>query len=180
MSDASIDPRYPVGTFQRPQQLPLSRDERARFIDTIAAVPARLREAIAGLSDAQLETPYRDGGWTLRQVVHHVADSHMNSYIRTKLALSEERPTINRYDEKSWANMADSVVTPVATSAALVEAVHERWVNLLRALPEEGFARTFVHPERGEMSLDTLLALYAWHGSHHVAHITTTRQRHGW
>lgn len=180
MSDASIDPRYPIGRFERPQQLPLSRDDRARFIDTIAAVPARLREAVAGLSDEQLATPYREGGWTLKQVIHHVADSHTNSYIRTKLALSEERPTINRYDEAAWAKMADVDATPAATSLALNDALHERWVNLLRSLPEEAFARTFVHPERGEMSLDMLIALYAWHGPHHVAHITTTRQRHGW
>lgn len=146
--------------------------ERAGAIDAIAAAPAALRAAVAGMTDADLDTPYRPGGWTVRQVVHHLPDSHMNAYVRLKLALTEERPTIRPYDEARWAELPDSRDVPVEVSLALLEALHLRWVALLRALPPASFERTLIHPEWPEpMSLDRLVALYAWHGRHHVAHV---------
>jgi uncharacterized damage-inducible protein DinB len=173
------DPRYPAGTFQSRDAL--TSDERRALIDEIAATPARMREAVRNLTDAQLDTPYREGGWTLRQVVHHVPDSHLNAYIRTKLALTENAPTIKPYDEAAWATLDDSRVTPIETSLALLESLHARWVGLLRSLRDEDFARTFRHPEQsGPKSIDWLVALYAWHGRHHTAHITTLRDRNGW
>lgn len=172
------DPRYPVGRYERRDVL--TPDERDAMIEQIAETPRKMREAVAGLTPQQLETPYRDGGWTLRQVVHHVPDSHMNSYVRFKLALTETSPTIRPYDEARWAELADSVDTPLETSMTLLESLHDRWVRLLRAMPAEDFQRTLNHPENGQMTLDAMLALYAWHGRHHVAHITTTRTRNGW
>lgn len=175
----SSDPRYPVGTFQRRDVL--TPEERAECIEQIAAVPRAMREAVAGLSESQLDTPYREGGWTLRQVVHHLPDSHMNSFMRFKHALTEETPTIKPYDEARWAELPDVAATPVATSLDLLEALHDRWVHLLRAMPADDFARTLKHPEHpGAMTLDTMLGLYAWHGRHHTAHITSTRARNGW
>ena len=150
------------------------------MIEQIAAAPQKMREAVAGLTPRQLETPYREGGWTLRQVVHHVPDSHMNSYVRFKLALTEQTPTIRPYDEARWADLADSVDTPPETSMALLESLHDRWVRLLRSMSADDFQRTLNHPENGLMTLDAMLALYAWHGRHHVAHITSTRTRNGW
>lgn len=150
------------------------------MIDQVAAVPLRMRDAVAGLTPAQIDTPYREGGWTVRQVVHHVPDSHLNAYIRFKLALTEERPTIKPYDEARWANLPDTHSTPVSTSLDLLESLHDRWVRLLRAMKENDFQRRLVHPESGEMSVDNLLALYAWHGRHHVAHITSLRGRRRW
>jgi uncharacterized damage-inducible protein DinB len=150
------------------------------MIEQIAATPAKMREAVAGLTPQQLETPYRDGGWTLRQVVHHVPDSHMNSYVRFKLGLTEQAPTIRPYDEARWAELADSRDTSLETSMTLLESLHDRWVRLLRAMSAEDFQRTLNHPENGMMTLDAMLALYAWHGRHHVAHITSTRARNGW
>jgi uncharacterized damage-inducible protein DinB len=179
MNDTQIDPRYPVGKFDR-SKAPHTADERHTFIDQIAAVPARMREAVAGLSDAQLDTPYRDGGWTVRQVVHHVPDSHMNAYTRVKLALTEDEPTIRPYDEAAWAKLNDVRDTPIAVSLTLLEALHDRWVRILRALTDADFSRTLLHPEHGVMTLDTLVAMYAWHGRHHVAHITSLRERSGW
>lgn len=172
------DPRYPIGRYERRDVL--TPDERAAMIEQIAAVPRKMRDAVAGLTPRQLETPYRDGGWTLRQVVHHVPDSHMNSYVRFKLALTEETPTIRPYDEARWAELADSVDTPPETSMALLESLHDRWVRLLRSMSADDFQRTLNHPENGLMTLDAMLALYAWHGRHHVAHITSTRTRNGW
>ena len=173
------DPRYPIGKYERRDVL--TPDERAAMIEQIAATPAKMREAVAGLTPQQLETPYRDGGWTLRQVVHHVPDSHMTSYMRFKYALTEETPTIKPYDEARWAELSDSRDTPVETSLTLLEALHDRWVRLLRALSADDFQRTLQHPEHpGTMTLDTMLGLYAWHGRHHTAHITTTRARQGW
>ncbi|HEV2720982.1 MAG TPA: bacillithiol transferase BstA [Thermoanaerobaculia bacterium] len=172
------DPRYPVGRYERRDVL--TPDERAAMIEQIAAAPAKMREAVAGLTPQQLETPYREGGWTLRQVVHHVPDSHMNSYVRFKLALTETTPTIRPYDEARWAELADSVDTPPETSMTLLESLHDRWVRLLRSMSADDFQRTLNHPENGLMTLDAMLALYAWHGRHHVAHITTTRRRNGW
>jgi uncharacterized damage-inducible protein DinB len=173
------DPRYPVGPFQRKDQL--TPDERRTMIDTIAAAPARMRAAVAGLSDEQLDTPYREGGWTVRQVVHHVPDSHLNAYCRLKLALTEEQPTIKPYDEALWAQLDDARVTPVEVSLTLLESLHARWVGLLRAMKDDDFGRTFRHPEhQGTPTLDWLVALYEWHGRHHAAHITSLRERMSW
>lgn len=150
------------------------------MIAEIAETPARMRKAIAGLTDSQLETPYREGGWTVRQVVHHVPDSHLNSYTRFKLALTEEHPTIRPYDEAKWAELSDSRDTPIETSLTLLESLHDRWTRLLRAMSADDYRRTLNHPDSGVMSLDTMLTLYAWHGRHHVAHITSLRERMGW
>lgn len=171
------DLRYPIGPFQPD---PDATPEKLRgWVETIAAVPAALRRAVEGLSEAQLDTPYRPDGWTVRQLVHHVADSHMNAYVRTKLALTEDDPTIKTYLEKLWAELPDSKL-PITGSLALLEALHERWVVLLRATPTESFARTVEHPDLGTLPLGRLLQLYAWHGHHHVAHITGLRARNGW
>ena len=151
------------------------------MIDVIAAAPARMREAVAGLSDGQLDTPYREGGWTVRQVVHHVPDSHLNAYIRLKLALTENEPTIKPYDEALWAQLDDVHTTPVETSLTLLESLHARWVGLLRAMKDKDFRRTFRHPEHeGAPTLDWLVAMYEWHSRHHVAHITSLRERMSW
>lgn len=149
-------------------------------IDAIAATPANLRSAVRGLSEAQLDTPYRPGGWTVRQVVHHVPDSHSNAYTRFKLTLTEDVPTIKPYDEGAWAKLDDTRTTPIETSLAMMDALHDRWVRLLRSLGPADFARTLNHPENGIMNLDQLLALYAWHGAHHVAHITNLRRQNNW
>ena len=173
------DPRYPVGKFQ--PQNELSVDERIAMIDMIAACPARMREAVAGLDDAQLDTPYRDGGWTVRQVVHHVPDSHLNAYVRLKLALTEETPAIRPYDESEWAKLADVQSTPVEVSLTLLDSLHARWVGLMRTLQPDDFRRTFKHPDHeGTQTLDWLVAMYEWHSRHHVAHITSLRERMGW
>jgi uncharacterized damage-inducible protein DinB len=169
------DPRYPVGRYERRDVL--TPEERNTLIEQIAATPKNLRDAVAGLTPQQLETPYREGGWTLRQVVHHLPDSHMNSYVRFKLALTEETPTIRPYDEARWAELADSRDTPLETSMTLLESLHDRWVRLLRSMSNDDFRRTLNHPENGLMTLDAMVALYAWHGRHHVAHITSTRER---
>ena len=173
------DPRYPIGKFERRDSL--TPEERRACIDQIAAVPQNLRNAVRGLNDKQFETPYREGGWTVRQVVHHVPESHMNAYMRVKLALTEDNPTIKPYDEDAWAKLPDVGVTPVETSLALVDSLHARWVNLLRQMKDTDFRRTFRHPEfKGDFSIDGLVALYAWHGRHHVAHITSLRDRMNW
>ena len=175
----SSDPRYPVGPFQTRDSL--TSAERRAMIDTIAAAPARLREAVRGLGDAQLDTPYREGGWTVRQVVHHVPDSHLNAYIRLKLALTEDEPTIKPYDESEWAQLSDARDTPTEVSLTLLESLHARWVGLLRSLGDGDFRRTFKHPEHsGTQNLDWLVAMYEWHSRHHVAHITSLRERMGW
>jgi hypothetical protein len=179
MTNSQPDPRYPVGKFERPAR-PHTGGERALFLRQIAATPARMREAVAGLDVAQLDTPYRDGGWTVRQVVHHVPDSHMNAYIRVKLALTEEEPTIKPYDEAAWAKLADARDTPIETSLMLLETLHERWSIILNSMTDAEFARTLNHPDIGVITLDWLVAMYAWHGRHHVAHITSLRERNGW
>ncbi|NNL30744.1 MAG: putative metal-dependent hydrolase [Gemmatimonadetes bacterium] len=173
------DPRYPTGPFESVGRR-LTPEERGRHIDTIAEHPARMRAAVAGLSDAQLDTPYRDGGWTVRQVVHHVVDSHLNAYVRFKLAVTEERPTIGTYEEQLWAELPDVKSAPVAGSLALLEHLHARWVAFLRALDADAFRRAFVHPEMGDLNVDILLEIYAWHGPHHEAHITRLREGEGW
>ena len=150
------------------------------MIDEIAGCAPAMRAAVAGLDETQLNTPYREGGWTVRQVVHHVPDSHMNSYVRFKLALTEDKPTIRPYDEAAWAELPDSRSTPIATSLTLLETLHDRWVGLLRSMSDADFARRIIHPERGELTLDALVTMYAWHSRHHVAHITALRVRMGW
>jgi len=173
-----MDPRYPIGKFE--WKGGLSAEQRQRSIAEIEKTPAEFRSAIARLSPQQLDTPYREGGWTVRQLVHHVPDSHMHSYLRFKLALTEEQPAISAYDEKVWAELPDSRETPVETSLSLLEALHRRWVVLLRSMQPADFARAYRHPERGPVSLDMALAMYAWHGRHHTAHVTSLRERVGW
>jgi hypothetical protein len=163
------DARYPIGRFAWPKQV--TAEERAAMLERVAAVPGNLRALVSGLTDQQLDTPYREGGWTVRQVVHHIPDSHMNSYVRFKLALTEVEPTIKPYDEAAWALLGDTAETPVSTSLVLLETLHARWVILLRGLTEQQWARTMRHPEHGLLRLDQVLALYAWHGDHHVAHV---------
>jgi len=173
----SDDLRYPVGRYTPGGQI--TREQRDEWIGQVAEAPARLRAAVHGLDDAQLDTPYRGGGWTVRQVVHHVPDSHMNAYTRFKLGLTEDVPTIKTYDEAAWADLPDTRL-PIEGSLVLLEKLHERWVPLLRALDEQQWKRTFRHPEWGEMTLEDALGMYAWHGRHHVAHVTRLRERQGW
>jgi hypothetical protein len=173
-----MDPRYPIGDYQPPKDVTPAL--RARAIDEIAALPARFRAAVNGLTGAQLDTPYREGGWTVRQVVHHLPDSHVNAYVRWKLALTENEPTIKTYEEARWAELADTKSTPVEVSLALLENLHDRWVRLLRSLKESDFARTFRHPDHGVRTLDWMLFLYEWHGKHHTAHITELRKARTW
>jgi hypothetical protein len=172
------DLSYPIGRLQRPTTL--SDTARRTAIDAIAAAPANMRAAIRGLDDTQLDTPYRPGGWTVRQVVHHVPDSHLNAYIRFKWALTEDNPTIRTYDEALWAKLDDTRTTPIETSLTMLEVLHDRWVRLLRSIAPNDYSRTFMHPENGVMTLDGLLATYEWHGEHHVAHIVNLRARNGW
>jgi len=172
------DLSYPIGKFA--YSAPMTKQQRLAAIDTIEQVPVKMREALRGLSPQQLDMPYRPGGWTVREVAHHVPDSHLNAYIRTKLALTEDEPTIKPYDEKRWAELADTRLTPIETSLVLLEAVHERWNHLLRPMSDADFARTFRHPEHGVRTVDWMTALYAWHGTHHLAHITSLRERNGW
>jgi hypothetical protein len=172
------DFQYPIGKLERKNEL--TEGERKAMIQQIADAPANLRKALAGLTDQQRDTPYRPGGWTVRQVVHHVADSHMNAYIRVKLALTESQPSIKPYNEKLWAELFDVKAAPVETSLRLLESLHERWVLLLRSLDPADFARTLMHPEMGVMTVDFIVNLYSWHGRHHGAHITSLRDRMGW
>ncbi|SDP15632.1 DinB superfamily protein [Paenibacillus sp. yr247] len=170
--------RYPIGLFAHEGEI--TREQLQKWMADIESTPARLREAVAGLSDEQLDTPYRPGGWSLRQVVHHVADSHINSYTRFKLALTEEEPTIRPYYEERWAELSESKSAPVELSLALLDALHSRWMIMLNAMQHEQFARVFVHPESGKIRLDWNVGNYAWHGNHHIAHITSLRDRRGW
>ncbi len=176
------DVRYPVGPWQRPVAGRAATDaERGAWIAEIAAAPAAMRRAVAGLSEAQLETPYRPGGWTVRQVVHHVPDSHLNAYVRFKLALTEETPTIKPYDQATWAMLSDARTVPIDVSLAMLDALHVRWVAVLRGMSAADFRRGYHHPEQQRVvPLDEALSLYAWHGRHHVAHITSLRAREGW
>jgi uncharacterized damage-inducible protein DinB len=180
-SAAAISPdalKYPIGKFSFPG--PASPEQRTKWIAEIAETPGKLRAAVAGLNVEQLDTPYRPGGWTVRQVVHHVPESHMNAYIRFKLALTENEPTIKPYDEDAWSKLPDVAPTPIETSLALLDSLHVRFVTLLGLMSDADFARQFRHPEIGVIRLDRNLALYAWHGKHHTAHITTLRDRMGW
>lgn len=172
------DLRFPIGRPALPAVT--TAEERAARIETLRLLPERLRAAVAGLDDSQLDTPYREGGWTVRQVVHHLPDSHANSYIRFKLALTEDWPAIKAYDENAWANLPDSRKLPVEGPLALLEALHASWVALLGSLTEEDFQKGYTHPKAGRQSLDTALAIYSWHSLHHTAHITSLRARRGW
>ena len=175
----SEDLRYPLGPFVLPDAV--SDAEREEMLGQVAAAPALLRSAVEGLSDAQLDTPYRPGGWTVRQVVHHVPDSHVGAYTRFKLALTEPVPVIKPYLEARWAELPDTAGTPVETSLRLLELLHQRWLVLLCAMDGPVWARGYFHPERGRvLRLDQTLALYAWHGRHHTAHVTRLRERRGW
>lgn len=172
------DLRYPIGRFAADPGV--TEEKRRRWIGEIADTPERLRAAVDRLSAEQLDTPYRPGGWTVRQVVHHLPDSHLNAYVRVKLALTEAAPTVKPYDETAWAELADGRTAPVEISLALIESLHRRWILVLRALSPGDFARTFRHPDWGTVNLDWVLQQYAWHGRHHVAHITSLRERMGW
>jgi hypothetical protein len=173
-----MDLSYPVGKFDF--KAAVAFESRPQLIEEIAAAPARFRDAVRGLDDRQLNTPYRPGGWTVRQAIHHVADSHMNSYIRFRLAMTEDSPTIKPYEQAKWAELHDAKTAPVGVSLELIDGLHQRWVDLLRGFSDADFARTFRHPELGLVRLDTNLALYAWHSRHHAAHITGLRERMGW
>lgn len=168
------DLRYPIGRFA-----PTAAADRDASIDTLRALPERLRAAVDDLDTSQLDTPYREGGWTVRQLIHHVADSHANAYVRFKLALTEDTPTIKPYDEAAWARLADSEL-PIDVSLTLIEALHRRWVSLLESMGDADFARAYIHPENGRQDLGTVLALYDWHSRHHTTHITALRTRMGW
>jgi uncharacterized damage-inducible protein DinB len=172
------DLRFPIGRFS-PPSVSLA-ETRAAHIENLGMLAGRLRAAVSGLSDSELDTPYRQEGWTVRQVVHHVADSHANCYIRFKLALTEDWPTVKPYDEVAWANLPDSRRLPVDVSLSMIEALHLRWVGLLEAMSEEDFNKGYVHPEQGRQNLAKVLALYDWHSRHHTAHITSLRARQGW
>jgi len=172
------DPRYPIGKFAFDGTT--DEEQREKLIADIEQAPAALGAAVKNLSPKQIETPYRDGGWTVRQVVHHVPESHMNAYIRFKLALTEDNPTIKPYMEDLWAGTPEVESTPLEASLTLLDALHNRWVRLLRSLQPADWKRTFRHPELGTVSLEKNLALYAWHGRHHVAHISELRKRMGW
>jgi uncharacterized damage-inducible protein DinB len=172
------DLRYPIGKFE--MKGVVTEAQRSELIQQIAEAPAKLRAAVKGLSEPQLDTPYRPEGWTVRQLVHHVPDSHLNAYIRFKLAITEEKPTIKTYEEKLWSELQDARTAPIEISLALLDALHKRWVIFLQSLNPPDFARQLHHPELGTMNLDTLLRLYAWHGRHHVAHITSLRERMNW
>jgi hypothetical protein len=174
----SDDLRYPIGRFKRTERL--SAEERAAALGVLAKAPARFRAAVEGLTDEQLDTPYREGGWTVRQVAHHLTDSHLNAYVRIRLALTEEQPTVRPYDEKLWAELPDARTAPVYASLLILEGVHSRWVRLLRSVDESSYQRRFVHPEGYEGTIDTLIGMYAWHCNHHTAHVTGLKARMGW
>lgn len=181
MTTQAVSPelQYPIGKPSLPTA-PLTDAERKQAIETIAILPVRVRAAVAGLSSEQLDTPYRPGGWTVRQVVHHLADSHMNAFVRFKLALTENEPTIKPYAEAAWAETPEARTAPIDPSLHIIDGMHERWTLLLQNMKAADFARSFRHPERGVMTLDTTVALYAWHSRHHVAHIAELRKRMSW
>ena len=177
-AEVSKDARFPIGRYEAPETI--TPQHLAAWIDEIAVAPAQLRAAVAGLTVTQFDTPYREGGWTVRQVAHHVPDSHMNAYVRFKLALTETDPVIKPYEEGEWARLNDVTDTPIETSLVLLEKLHERWVILLRAMSSDSWQRNYKHPEMGLVPLARAAGLYAWHGKHHVAHVTELRKRNGW
>jgi hypothetical protein len=170
--------RYPIGRFREPKEY--NQELREGFINEIEETPFYLRQAVENLNEDQLNTPYREGGWTVEQVVHHLPDSHMNAYIRVKLALTEKEPLIKTYKEDAWAKLEDYVTTPIEVSLELLESIHNRWIILLKSLSSAQFERTLNHPERGVIDINWLLAQYAWHGKHHIAQINSLKQRMGW
>jgi hypothetical protein len=172
------DLRYPIGKFSAPASTMAGM--RTANIRVLRQLPEKLREAVAGLTDAQLDTPYREEGWTARQVVHHLADSHIHAYVRTKRALTEDWPEVKTYHEAAWAELADSRWLPIDGSLTLLEALHGRWVGLLESLTDDDFRRGYVHPDLGRVNLAKMLALYDWHSRHHTAHITALRARQDW
>jgi uncharacterized damage-inducible protein DinB len=175
---AAVDLSYPIGQYDLKQSV--SPEERPGLITIVEGAPARFREAVSGLDDAQLDTPYRPGGWTLRQTVHHVAESHMQAFSRFRWALTEDNPAVKAYDEAKWAELHDSKTLPVEVSLTLLEALHLRWVDLLRSMTDAEYGRTMQHSQLGPLRLDRVLGLYAWHTRHHAAHITGLRERMGW
>lgn len=177
-SEPGVDPRYPIGRHLAPSAPTLAQRQSA--VNEVALLPERLRDAVRGLTDEQLDTPYRDGGWTVRQLVHHVADSHLNAVARFRFALTEADPAIKPYDEGAWALLHDAASAPVQPSLQLLEGLHVRWVALLRNLDEGQWARAYVHPENGRTTLNQAVLLYAWHGRHHTAHVTALRRAKGW
>jgi hypothetical protein len=172
------DLRYPIGRIEMPPTVEAT--QREPLIVAVESAPNELAQAAVGLSAAQLDTPYRPGGWTVRQVIHHLPDSHVNAYVRFRLALTEEQPVIKPYAEAAWAELSDARTGPIDVSLTLLSALHSRWVALMRAMKPEQWERAFRHPERGLLRLDQTLAMYAWHGRHHIAHIRGTRERNGW
>ncbi len=176
------DLRYPIGKFEwiPPENQEQMAKRRVHYTEVLAKLPSNLRAAVDGFSEEQLDTPYRPDGWTVRQVVHHVPESHMNAYVRFKLALTEDNPSIKPYDEKEWAKLPDVAITPIEVSFQLLTALHSRWVDVLRLMQPSQFARTLRHPEQGVLTLDQMLAMYAWHSTHHTAHITSLSERMGW
>lgn len=178
MSGEKADERYPVGKFIYERKA--DGKQRNIFISEIELAPFNLREAVKELSEKQLDTPYREGGWTIRQVVHHLPDSHINAFVRFKLALTEDNPAVKTYDEKKWAELQDYSKTPIDVSLNLFDALHKRWSILLKSMEPDDFKKFYVHPELGKVDLDWVLAQYAWHGKHHVAHITSLRKRKRW
>lgn len=177
MSANEIDPRYPIGRFTKPTAITL--DDRTGAIAALAELPQQLRNAVDGLDAPKMNTPYRDGGWTSRQVVHHIADSHMNAVVRVKLALTEDWPTVKPYDEAAWATLHDAAA-PVEWSLELIESLHARWVLLLQSLDEQQWQRGFIHPQMGSQTVELSTLLYAWHSRHHAAHITHLRAGKDW
>ena len=173
----TVDLSFPVGRFDK--NATWTAESRRAALESIATLPQKLRAAVNGLTEAQIDTPYRPGGWTVRQLVHHVADSHMNGYIRTKLALTEDKPTIKPYEQDAWSQLPDSKL-PIEISLVILDSVHQRWTVINRSLKDEDFQRTFVHPELGPLILDTHVHLYGWHSRHHVAHVTGLRERERW
>ena len=173
------DIRYPIGPLSFVGR-PLTAEERSTRIDAIESHPSRMRSALSGLTDDQLDTPYRDGGWTPRQVVHHVVDSHINAYVHFKLALTEDKPTIRAYEQHIWAELPDAKAGPVEGALAILDALHARWVSFLRKLEPEDFGRPLQYPGIGDVTVDALLEIYGWHGPHHEAHVTSLRERMGW
>ena len=167
--------RYPIGKFKSPPAF--TNEEVMEFVQAIATLPEQLQEAVTGFTEAEIDTPYRPGGWTVRQTIHHLADSHLNSYLRFRLALTEDKPTIKPYEEQLWAELTDGKQAPIDLSLTLLEALHGRWVMLLQSLTAEEWQRTFIHPASGETPLNKAAGLYAWHGQHHLAHITELKNR---
>ncbi len=178
MTESLEELRYPIGRFAAPAEVTAAHSDR--WIADIERLPGDLRRVVEPLTSEQLETRYRPGGWAIRQVVHHLPESHLNSYIRFKWALTEERPLIKAYDEERWAELADVAEVPVGVSLDLLDALHRRWVGLLRSLSPRQLARAFVHPESGVVRLDVNVGIYAWHGRHHLAHIEGVARRQGW